>query len=130
MATPTFVGDAGVHKDPFLALGICDGGRDAEFLADAVRKGLMGNRSLADARADFERRRNDASAKDYQDNIISARPRGRDHAREETDGDDSGDELAGLCTLDRVLDVHCQRERTKQVHFGDRLDQMRVESRG
>ena len=41
MATPTFVGDAGVHKDPFLALGICDGGRDAEFLADAVRKGLM-----------------------------------------------------------------------------------------
>ena len=67
------VGDAGVHKDPFLALGICDGLRDAEFLADAVREGLGGNRSLADALADFERRRNDASAKDYQDNIISAR---------------------------------------------------------
>ena len=27
------VGDAGVHKDPFLALGICDAFRDAEFLA-------------------------------------------------------------------------------------------------
>ena len=67
------VGDAGVHKDPFLALGICDALRDAEFLADAVREGLGGNRSLADALADFERRRNDASAKDYQDNIISAR---------------------------------------------------------
>ena len=59
------VGDAGVHKDPFLALGICDALRDAEFLADAVREGLGGKRSLADALADFERRRNDASAKDF-----------------------------------------------------------------
>jgi len=67
------VGDAGVHKDPFLALGICDALRDAEFLADAVRQGLGGSRSLTDALADFERRRNDASAKDYQENIFSAR---------------------------------------------------------
>lgn len=67
------VGDAGLHKDPFLALGICDGLRDAEFLADAIRDGFGGRRSLTDAMADFERRRNDASAKDYQDNIASAR---------------------------------------------------------
>jgi flavin-dependent dehydrogenase len=67
------VGDAGAHKDPFLALGICDGLRDAEFLANAIREGLGGRRSLTDAMADFERRRNDASAKDYQENIISAR---------------------------------------------------------
>jgi flavin-dependent dehydrogenase len=67
------VGDAGAHKDPFLALGICDGLRDAEFLADAIHEGLGGGRSLTDAMADFEHRRNDASAKDYQDNIISAR---------------------------------------------------------
>ena len=62
-----------MHKDPFLALGICDSLRDADLLADTVREGLGGNRSLADALADFERRRNDASVKDYQDNIISAR---------------------------------------------------------
>jgi flavin-dependent dehydrogenase len=67
------VGDAGAHKDPFLALGICDAFRDAEFLADAIREGLGGSRPLADALADFERRRNDASARDYQENIISAR---------------------------------------------------------
>jgi len=67
------VGDAGVHKDPFLALGICDAFRDAEFLADAIQEGLGGSRSLTDAFADFERRRNDASARDYQENIISAR---------------------------------------------------------
>ena len=67
------VGDAGVHKDPFLALGIADAFRDAEFLADAIREGLGGTRSLTETLADFERRRNDASAKDYQENIISAR---------------------------------------------------------
>jgi 2-polyprenyl-6-methoxyphenol hydroxylase-like FAD-dependent oxidoreductase len=67
------VGDAGLHKDPFLALGICDGLRDAEFLADAIREGLGGSRPLTDAMADFERRRNEASAQDYQENIISAR---------------------------------------------------------
>lgn len=67
------VGDAGVHKDPFLALGICDGLRDAEFLADAIREGLDGGRPLTQTMAEFEQRRNDASAKDYQENIISAR---------------------------------------------------------
>jgi flavin-dependent dehydrogenase len=67
------VGDAGVHKDPFLALGISDAFRDAELLADAVRDGLGGSRSLADALADFERCRNDASARDYQENIMGAR---------------------------------------------------------
>jgi len=67
------VGDAGVHKDPFLALGICDAMRDAELLANAVREGLGDSRPLAEALADFERRRNDASAKDYQENIVSAR---------------------------------------------------------
>jgi flavin-dependent dehydrogenase len=67
------VGDAGIHKDPFLALGICDGLRDAEFLADAIREGFEGGRSPTEAFADFEQRRNEASASDYQENIISAR---------------------------------------------------------
>jgi flavin-dependent dehydrogenase len=67
------VGDAGLHKDPFLALGICDGLRDAEFLAEAIRDGLGGTRPLHDALADFEKRRNDASAADYQENLAAAR---------------------------------------------------------
>ena len=33
------VGDAGCHKDPFLALGVCDAFRDAELLADALDRG-------------------------------------------------------------------------------------------
>ena len=67
------VGDAGMHKDPFLALGICDGLRDAELLAHAIRDGLGGRRTLSDALADFETRRNEASAADYQENIVAAR---------------------------------------------------------
>jgi len=67
------IGDAGLHKDPFLALGICDALRDVDFMADAVREGLGGSRSMPDALADFERRRNDASAKEYQENLAGAR---------------------------------------------------------
>ena len=36
------VGDAGCHKDPYLALGICDAFRDAELLVDAIDQGLTG----------------------------------------------------------------------------------------
>ena len=34
------VGDAGCHKDPFRALGVCDALRDAELLAGALSAGL------------------------------------------------------------------------------------------
>src|SRR4030095_7424902 len=34
------IGDAGLHKDPYLALGICDALRDVELLADAILEGL------------------------------------------------------------------------------------------
>ncbi len=67
------VGDAGLHKDPYLALGICDGLRDVEWLADAIHQGLGGGRALSDALADFESRRNEASAADYQENINAAK---------------------------------------------------------
>jgi flavin-dependent dehydrogenase len=67
------VGDAGLHKDPILALGICDAFRDVEFLADAIIDGLSGRSVLADALAEYERRRNEASATDYAENIASAR---------------------------------------------------------
>src|SRR4029450_10947483 len=34
------VGDAGCHKDPYLALGLCDAFRDAEVLVDAIHDRL------------------------------------------------------------------------------------------
>jgi len=67
------VGDAGLHKDPILALGICDAFRDVEFLADAIADGLSGRAVLAAALAEYERRRNEASATDYAENIAAAR---------------------------------------------------------
>jgi flavin-dependent dehydrogenase len=59
------VGDAGLHKDPYLALGICDALRDAEFLTEAIGDGLGGRRDMTDALADYEQRRNEASDQDY-----------------------------------------------------------------
>jgi 2-polyprenyl-6-methoxyphenol hydroxylase-like FAD-dependent oxidoreductase len=67
------VGDAGCHKDPFMALGICDALRDAELLADAIDEGLSGNRSLPSALSQYERRRNDATMPDYRRNLDRAR---------------------------------------------------------
>jgi 2-polyprenyl-6-methoxyphenol hydroxylase-like FAD-dependent oxidoreductase len=63
------VGDAGCHKDPFLALGICDALRDAELLADAAHAGLSGLQPLEAALADYERRRNEACLPDYHENL-------------------------------------------------------------
>jgi 2-polyprenyl-6-methoxyphenol hydroxylase-like FAD-dependent oxidoreductase len=54
------VGDAGYHKDPITAQGITDAFRDAELLAEALDDGFAGRRPLADALADYERRRNEA----------------------------------------------------------------------
>jgi flavin-dependent dehydrogenase len=67
------VGDAGCHKDPFLALGISDAFRDADFLADAIADGLSGRSSLQESLAGYERRRNECSVKEYRQNISQAR---------------------------------------------------------
>jgi len=67
------VGDAGCHKDPYLALGITDAFRDAELLSNAVHEGLSGSRDLDDALAVYERRRNEATMPDYRMNIERAR---------------------------------------------------------
>ena len=37
------VGDAGCHKDPYLALGVCDAFRDADLLATGVRSAAIGS---------------------------------------------------------------------------------------
>lgn len=67
------VGDAGCHKDPFQALGICSAFRDADFLAAAVHEGLAGQRPLNEALMRFERRRNEATLPEYRENIEGAR---------------------------------------------------------
>jgi flavin-dependent dehydrogenase len=67
------VGDAGCHKDPFDALGICDALRDAELLVDALDEGLSGQRPLDEALPEYERRRNEAAMADYRENLRMAR---------------------------------------------------------
>lgn len=67
------VGDAGCHKDPFIALGICDAFRDTEFLVTAVHEGRAGEKPLDEALISYERRRNDATMADYRENIARAR---------------------------------------------------------
>ena len=60
------VGDAGYHKDPYLAQGISDAFRDAELLAEAVDLGLSGRRDLAAALAGYERQRNEETLALYE----------------------------------------------------------------
>jgi len=67
------VGDAGHHKDPYMALGIADALRDADLVADAVHEGLSGTRSMEEALAEYERRRNEMSMALYHENIARAR---------------------------------------------------------
>jgi flavin-dependent dehydrogenase len=66
------VGDAGNHKDPFLALGMCDAFRDAELLAFAIEEGLSGSQPLLDALAAYERQRNVTSMDLYRENLNGA----------------------------------------------------------
>jgi flavin-dependent dehydrogenase len=56
------VGDAGHHKDPYMALGLNDAFRDAEFLSDALDEAFSGRSSFDAALGEYERRRNDAAA--------------------------------------------------------------------
>jgi 2-polyprenyl-6-methoxyphenol hydroxylase-like FAD-dependent oxidoreductase len=67
------VGDAGCHKDPYLALGVCDAFRDAELLANALDDSWSGRRPLDAAMNGFEQQRNDATLRDYQQNVQFAR---------------------------------------------------------
>src|SRR4051794_31113137 len=67
------VGDAGCHKDPFMALGVGDAFRDAELLANALGEGLAGRQALDAALAEYERRRNEATIAEYQQNLAFAR---------------------------------------------------------
>jgi flavin-dependent dehydrogenase len=66
------VGDAGCHKDPYSALGLCDAFRDAEFLVEAIGEILAGRRPEAEALAEYERRRNESTMPDYRKNLSEA----------------------------------------------------------
>jgi flavin-dependent dehydrogenase len=66
------VGDAGCHKDPAMALGMCDALRDAEYLTDALHEGFAGERPLDEALADYERRRDEDTMPWYQINLGAA----------------------------------------------------------
>jgi 2-polyprenyl-6-methoxyphenol hydroxylase-like FAD-dependent oxidoreductase len=68
------VGDAGCHKDPFLALGLCDAFRDAELLAEALDAGLIaGWRRMNEALAEYHRQRDLATLPAYRLNLHLAR---------------------------------------------------------
>ena len=58
------VGDAGCHKDPFMALGVCDAFRDAELLAETLVAGAPLD--------EFERRRDEATLPDFERNFGAA----------------------------------------------------------
>jgi 2-polyprenyl-6-methoxyphenol hydroxylase-like FAD-dependent oxidoreductase len=66
------VGDAGCHKDPFLALGMCDGFRDAELLANALADAFEGREPFDAALAAYELKRNEATLPDYRMNLRMA----------------------------------------------------------
>lgn len=67
------VGDAGHHKDPFMALGITDALRDAELVAEAVHGGLTGVCPMPEALAGYEQQRNEQSRPLYYENLARAR---------------------------------------------------------
>src|SRR6478735_9219109 len=67
------VGDAGCHKDPFRALGVCDALRDAELLAGALSAGLADEDLIDDALAGYETRRDEATLADFHENLAAAR---------------------------------------------------------
>jgi 2-polyprenyl-6-methoxyphenol hydroxylase-like FAD-dependent oxidoreductase len=60
------VGDAGYHKDPYLAQGITDSSRDAELLAEALEASFSGRQPLAEALAAYAQQRNTAVMPMYE----------------------------------------------------------------
>ncbi|HWO10450.1 MAG TPA: NAD(P)/FAD-dependent oxidoreductase [Polyangiaceae bacterium] len=63
------VGDAGYHKDPYLAHGVSDALRDAEILSLAVHRGLSGAQPMQEALAEYQRRRDASALPQYQRNL-------------------------------------------------------------
>lgn len=60
------VGDAGYHKDPVIAQGMTDAFRDAEWLVESIDTSFAGRQPLAEALADYQRRRDAAVLPMYE----------------------------------------------------------------
>jgi 2-polyprenyl-6-methoxyphenol hydroxylase-like FAD-dependent oxidoreductase len=67
------VGDAGCHKDPCFALGICDAFRDVDLLVDALDAALSGRTEWDTALAAYEQQRNALGRDEYWQNLSAAR---------------------------------------------------------
>jgi flavin-dependent dehydrogenase len=66
------VGDAACHKDPYLALGICDAFRDAELLARAIEDACAGRQPMDAALAGYDDARDAATRADFAENMRRA----------------------------------------------------------
>jgi 2-polyprenyl-6-methoxyphenol hydroxylase-like FAD-dependent oxidoreductase len=67
------VGDAGLHQDPWMGLGMDMAGTHASFLAEALCEGFDGRLSQSEALASYHQRRNDHALKGYQRTVYLAR---------------------------------------------------------
>jgi flavin-dependent dehydrogenase len=70
-------GDAACHKDPFLALGVCDALRDAELLAEAIPAALEDG-DLDAALERYGAAHEAATRPDFEENLRAARLDGLD----------------------------------------------------
>ncbi len=66
------VGDAGYNKDPVLAQGVTDAFLSAEMLVEALEAAFSGERPLAEALADYQRRRDEHFLPMYEMNAEQA----------------------------------------------------------
>jgi flavin-dependent dehydrogenase len=60
------VGDAGYNKDSITAQGITDSFKQAELLSEAIDAGFSGDKPLAEALAEYERKRNEDAFPIYE----------------------------------------------------------------
>jgi flavin-dependent dehydrogenase len=66
-------GDAGHHKDPSTGMGMSDAFLAADLLAEAIHGGLSGVRSMDDAGADYQHRRDELTANGFELTLSTAR---------------------------------------------------------
>jgi len=66
-------GDAGHHRDPSTGMGMSDAFVAAELLAEAIHEGLIGQRPMDDAVADYQQRRDVLTANGSELALSTAR---------------------------------------------------------
>jgi hypothetical protein len=66
-------GDAGHHKDPSTGMGMSDAFASAELLADAIDRGLVGDRPFDDALSNYQDERDALTANGFELTLSTAR---------------------------------------------------------